>query len=239
MQARLLMASTDPARDFRSADAHHRAGNLDKAEALYNRVLKKVPDQPDALKSPRVIRMCRVLASGSQEAALSRARQHLDHLQTFGAARVTDKMPDNIFLLDRVAAVYPQARVVFCRRDRRDTALSCYFTLFASGNLFSYDLPDCAHRIRETERLADHWRKTLPLRTLTVDYETLVADLEGQSRRLVAFLGLVWDPACLRFYETQRAVSTASSWQVRQPLYIRSVGRWRNYADYLDELVFE
>jgi hypothetical protein len=81
-----------------------------------------------------------------------------------------------------------------------------------------------------------HWQAHLPLAMLTVDYEALVSDIEGQSWRLIEFLGLDWDPACLNFHETQRPVTTASSWQVRQPLYQRSVGRWRHYARHIGAL---
>jgi hypothetical protein len=72
---------------------------------------------------------------------------------------------------------------------------------------------------------------------ITIDYEALVADLEGESRRLIAFLGLEWEPACLEFYRTERPVQTASSWQVRQPLFTSSVGRWRNYEKHIEPLL--
>ena len=105
--------------------------------------------------------------------------------------------------------------------------------------MFSYDLADCGRRIRETERLAAHWRRVLPLRWMEVQYELLVADLEGESRRLIEFLGLEWEPGCLDFHRTERAVLTASAWQVRQPLYNRSVGRWRHYEPHLGPLLQE
>jgi len=183
-------------------------------------------------------RIGRIAASLAPGNADELAGEHLDHLRRIGgnAARVIDKMPDNIFHLGRIAGLFPGARVIFCRRDPRDTSLSCFFTLFATGNLFSYDLSDCAARQRETGRLMRHWLKALPLATLTVDYEDLVADLEGQSRRLIAFLGLEWNSACLEFHKTQRSVATASSWQVRQPLYARAVGRWRHYARQIEAL---
>jgi tetratricopeptide (TPR) repeat protein len=166
------------------------------------------------------------------------AEKYIDGLRRRGgdAVRVIDKMPDNVFHLGRIAELFPGARVIFCRRDARDTCLSCFFTLFTTGNLFSFDLADCAHRQCETDRLIDHWLSTLPLAMTTVEYEALVSDLEGVSRRMIAFLGLEWDPACLEFHKTKRAVATASSWQVRQPLYARSVGRWRHYASHLGAL---
>ena len=154
-----------------------------------------------------------------------------------GRARVVDKMPDNILHLGVAALLFPGARVVFCRRDLRDICLSCYFRHFSEPMAFAQDLADCARRALEIERLADHWRNVLPLRMHTIDYEALVADLEGESRRLIAFLGLDWEPACLEFHKTERSVLTASGWQVRQPLYTHSVGRWRHYERHLGPLL--
>jgi len=176
----------------------------------------------------------------TREAVRRAADSHLERLRALGsgAERVIDKMPDNLFMLGVIAALYPAARVIFCRRDPRDIGLSCYFQKFSAGLLtFSYDLADCGQRIRETERLAAHWRRELPLRWIDIHYEALVADLAGESRRLIEFLGLEWEPACLEFHRTERAVQTASGWQVRQPLYDRSVGRWRHYERHLTRLL--
>jgi hypothetical protein len=127
--------------------------------------------------------------------------------------------------------------VIICRRDLRDVGLSCFFQHFGDGVEWSFDLGDIAARMREVERLVVHWRHVLPLPILEMQYEDLVADLEGQSRRLIAFLGLAWDPACLAFHETKRQVWTASHWQVRQPLYDTSVGKWRRYRRHLGPLL--
>ncbi|HYM32018.1 MAG TPA: tetratricopeptide repeat protein [Candidatus Cybelea sp.] len=153
------------------------------------------------------------------------------------ALRVTDKMLDNLFMLGLVAVMFPNARVVFCRRDPRDTCLSCFFQRFETGNFFAYDLRACGFRHFEVDRLIDHWHRALPLKMLDVQYETLVAALEPESRRLIEFLGLPWEEQCLEFHRTERVVSTASFWQVRQPLYDRSVGRWRNYERHLGPLL--
>jgi tetratricopeptide (TPR) repeat protein len=175
------------------------------------------------------------------DAAFARrlADRHLDDLRTMGggAARVIDKMPDNVFALWLIAALFPSARIVLCQRDLRDICLSCYFHWFAEGNLFAYDLADCGLRALAVEQLSTHWLRMLPLEMLAIDYEELVADLEGESRRLIAFLGLDWEPACLDFHRTERPVFTASSWQVRQPLFTRSVGRWRHYERHLGALL--
>ena len=155
-----------------------------------------------------------------------------------GAARVVDKLPDNVFLVGLLARLFPRARFIYCSRDARDISLSCFFQRFADGaQSFSYDLADCGSRCRVVERLASHWLKLLPLHMIEINYERLVADLEGESRRLIEFLGLDWEPACLEFHRTERTVATVSLWQVRQPLYGKSVGRWRNYERHLGPLL--
>ena len=175
------------------------------------------------------------------DAALARrlADRHLGSLQALGngAVRVIDKMPDNILFLWLIAALFPSARIILCRRDLRDVCLSCYFHHFTEGHLYAYDLRDCAVRALEIDRLATRWLRMLPLEILAIDYEKLVSDLEGVSRHLTEFLGLEWEPACLDFHRTERPVLTASAWQVRQPLYPRSVGRWLRYARHLSPLL--
>ena len=167
------------------------------------------------------------------------ANEYIERLKSLGngADRVIDKMPDTILHLGLVTLLFPSARIVFCRRDPRDVCLSCYFLPFNQLLPWAYDLVDCGFRALEIERLADHWRRVLPMRMLTIDYESLVADLEGESRRLIEFLGLDWEPACLEFYKTERPVRTSSGWQVRQPLYTSSVGRWRKYEKHLGPLL--
>jgi len=166
------------------------------------------------------------------------AGKQLDRLRVLGgsALRVIDKMPVNVEFLGLIATLFPSARVILCRRDPRDTCLSCFFQRFSAGNLFSFDLTQCGRHHVHTDRFIAHWLKVLPLRMLRVQYEDLVADLEGQSRRIISFLGLPWNAACLEFYRTERTVKTASAWQVRQPIYTRSVGRWRNYERHLGPL---
>ncbi len=166
------------------------------------------------------------------------ADRHVGALHALGngSVRVIDKMPDNIFFLWMIAALFPSARIILCRRDLRDVCLSCYFHHFTEGHLYTYDLPNCGARALEVHRLATHWLQVLPLEILAVDYEKLVSDLEGESRRLIDFIGLEWEPACLDFHLTERPVLTASAWQVRQPIYTGSVGRWRHYEQYLKAL---
>jgi tetratricopeptide (TPR) repeat protein len=167
-------------------------------------------------------------AAGNQKAA----RAHLASLAALGAgkARVIDSTPDNILLLGLIATLFPQARVVVCQRDVRDLCLSNFFTLFTEGNPFSRDLADCARRAAAQDRLLAHWRAVLPLRFHVMQYEALVADPETESRRLIDFLGLEWDAACLNFQQTERPITTAPVWEVRQPIFSGGVGRWKPYA---------
>ena len=155
------------------------------------------------------------------------------------AARVTDKMPGNFLHLGLIAQMFPNARIVHCRRDPMDTCLSCFQQNFRAGHVsWSCDLGDLGHYYCQYNRLMAHWRQVLPAgRMLEIDYEDTVADLEGQARRLVAFAGLEWDDACLRFHETDRAVVTASHSQVRREVYASSVGRWKRYGDALQPLI--
>jgi len=152
------------------------------------------------------------------------------------AARVTDKMPFNMLWLGLIAKLLPNARVIHCRREAMDNCLSCYFQLFNQGLRFSYDLAHLGRVYRQHERLMAHWQACLPLSMLTVDYETLVANPENETRRLIAFTGLEWDARCLDFHRTERDVRTASVWQVRQPVYQSSVARWRAYEPWLGSL---
>ena len=177
---------------------------------------------------------------GDLNAAIARelAEAHLRQLTRLGgsATRVIDKMLDNFLYLGLLAVLFPRARVIHCRRDPRDVCLSCFFQYF-KGLSFTWDLDDLGRYYRDYERLMAHWRAVLPLSILDVTYEEVVADIEGQSRRLVAFCGLDWEDRCLRFHENPRSVRTLSTVQVRQPLYTTSVARWRRYAAHLRPLV--
>jgi tetratricopeptide (TPR) repeat protein len=159
------------------------------------------------------------------------------HALDTGSSRVIDKLPGNVYWLGHLRIMLPRARFIVCRRDPRDVGLSCYFNNFVSGHEWSNDLRDIAVQIREADRIVAHWRQTLPGPLMEVQYEDLVGNLELESRRLVEFLGLDWDPACLDFHRTQRTVTTASVWQVRQELYDSSIGRWRHYQRHLGPFV--
>jgi tetratricopeptide (TPR) repeat protein len=155
------------------------------------------------------------------------------------AGRVADKMPWNFHFCGLIHLALPNARIIHARRDAIDTCLSCFSILFdGNSNLYTYDLGELGRFYRAYESLMAHWRAVLPPGVmLEVQYEDVVADLESQARRIIAYCGLNWDDACLAFHKTRRPVRTSSVAQVRQPIYNSSVGRWRAYGDLLRPLL--
>lgn len=154
------------------------------------------------------------------------------------ALRIVDKAPVNCDYLGVIHSVFPNARIVYMRRDPIDTCLSCYFQQFPPTLNFTMDLSDLAHYYREHQRLMAHWRAVLPPGTiLDVPYAELVANQEVWTRKILDFIGLEWDPRCLDFHSTPRAVVTASYWQVRQKIYSHAVQRWRNYRRFIGPLL--
>ncbi|MCF8056402.1 MAG: sulfotransferase [Desulfocapsa sp.] len=152
-------------------------------------------------------------------------------------SRVTDKMPSNFILLGLIRIILPNARIIHCTRNPVDTCLSNYFQYFNEGNECSFDLDTLALYYRKYKELMAFWKQTLPGTLHEVNYEELVDDPEKNCRKLINFLGLEWEESCLSFFETKRAVRTASDWQVRQPIYTSSVERWRNYEEWLGKLL--
>jgi tetratricopeptide (TPR) repeat protein len=156
---------------------------------------------------------------------------------TGATAHFIDKMPLNVIYAGLIHQALPNARIVCLKRDPMDVCLSNFRQLFATGFSYynyAYDLEDVARYYVGFDRLVAHWRATLPANRFTeIAYEDVVADQEAQTRRLLAFCGLPWDERCLAFHENTAPVATASSVQVRQPLYSSSVGRWRRYGEAL------
>jgi tetratricopeptide (TPR) repeat protein len=154
------------------------------------------------------------------------------------AQRVVDKMPANFWCLGLIHEVLPNARIIHMQRDPVDTCLSIYFQHFKSALPYADDLADLAHFHGEYRRIMTHWRATLPPQAmLDVPYESLVADQEAWSRKILQFIGLAWDPRCLDFHETSRSVMTASKWQVRQKMNRSSIQRWKNYEPFIGPLL--
>jgi hypothetical protein len=153
------------------------------------------------------------------------------------AARITDKLPLNFCHVGMIHLALPAARIVHVRRDPLDTCVSCFERLFTGNQPFSYDLGELGRYYRAYQATMAHWRALLPGVVLEIDYEAVVADLEGQARRLVDHCGLVWDDACLAFHRATRPVRTASVVQVRQQLYRSAIGRAERYRDRLGPLL--
>lgn len=153
------------------------------------------------------------------------------------APRFIDKNPNNFNLIGVASLALPNATIINARRHPLDSCFGSYKQLFASGQPFTYDLTELGEYYLQYQRLMDHWHSVLPGRVLDVRYEEVVADLEFQVRRILDFCGLPFEEACLRFYETERAIKTASSEQVRRPIYSSSVNLWRKYEPHLDELI--
>ena len=163
---------------------------------------------------------------------------YLDYLESRfpGAVRVCDKRPDNFRFLGLLKALFPRLRVLHTVRDPRDVCLSIYFQQFGNALPYAADLADIAHYLREYRRLMQHWRELMPESILDVAYDRLVTSPEQELRRVCDFLGLDWCAGMLDFRDAAARVRTASVWQVRQPLYTRSLGRWRHYAAQLGAL---
>jgi tetratricopeptide (TPR) repeat protein len=154
------------------------------------------------------------------------------------ARRVTDKLPHNYENLGLIALMFPNAKIVHSKRDPRDTCVSCFTnSQFRLLHPYTDNLETLGAYYREYVGLMDHWRTVLPIPTHESNYEALVGALEERSRALIEFIGLEWDPACLAFHESTRPVLTASQMQVRRPLYLNSVARWRNYEKHLGPLI--
>ncbi|BAU48050.1 sulfotransferase [Sulfurifustis variabilis] len=167
------------------------------------------------------------------------AQQHLVRLGSVanGKARVTDKMPHNFTLLGLIDLLFPQARVIHCTRDPLDTCLSIYFLHFNRHHAYSHNLEHLGLYYKQYRRLMEHWKASLRIPFLEVNYESLVSDPEPTIRKLIEFVGLDWSDTCLHFHNSRRAVTTPSYDQVRRPLYRKSVARWRHYERHIGPLV--
>jgi tetratricopeptide (TPR) repeat protein len=153
-----------------------------------------------------------------------------------GKPHFIDKMPNNFRHLGLIHLILPRARIIDARREAMACCFSNFKQLFASGQEFTYSIEDIARYYRSYLGLMAHWDAVLPGKVLRVQHEDVVADLEGSVRRILDFCGLEFEPACLEFYKTERSVRTASSEQVRQPVYKEGLEQWRNFEPWLAPL---
>jgi hypothetical protein len=149
----------------------------------------------------------------------------------------TDKLPDNSLRLGLISLLFPEARVIYLRRNPLDCCLSNLFLHFSSGNGYAFQQTLLGERYRQVAESMDLWRAALDLPILEVSYEALATDPEPMIRRIVEFAGLGWDAACLNPERARRSVATANQFQVRQPINPTSIGRWRHYEDWIRPLV--
>jgi tetratricopeptide (TPR) repeat protein len=154
-----------------------------------------------------------------------------------GAPFFIDKMPNNFSHVGLIHAILPNAKIIDARRHPLGGCFSGYKQLFARGQNFTYDLSEIGRYYRDYVELMDHWDRVLAGCVLLVQYEDMVADTENEVRRLLDYCGLGFEPECLRFYETERAVRTPSAEQVRQPIYSGATEQWRHFEDHLGPLV--
>jgi len=145
----------------------------------------------------------------------------------------TDKLPNNFPSMGLAHLIMPNAKIINARRHPFDSCLGGYKQLFGAGQNFTYDMLDLAHYYQQYDAMMKHWHEVMPGKVLDVHYEVTVTDLEGQVRRILEHCGLPFEESCLRFHETERAVKTASSEQVRQPIYTGALGTWRRYEEHL------
>jgi len=181
---------------------------------------------PDVLKTLRAEQMAEL----GQE-FLDRSR-----VQRGSAPFFIDKMPNNFFHVGLINLILPNARIIDARRHPMAACFSAYTQLFARGQSFTYGQANIARYYCDYVSVMDHWDDVLPGKVLRVQYEDVVAETESQVRRMLDFCGLQFEESCLQFHQTERAVRTASSEQVRQPIYAGALEHWRNYEPHLDEL---
>ena len=176
--------------------------------------------------------------AASPERLAGLGRRYLDETRPIrtGRPRFIDKMPNNFSHIGLIHAILPNAAIIDVRRHPMDACFSTFKQHFAEGQSFSYDLEDLGRYYRCYLALMDHWDSVLPDKVLHVRYEDLVRSPEASIRRLLEHCGLPFEPACLSFHETQRPVRTASSEQVRQPLYTSGIGYWEHFATELEPL---
>ena len=173
--------------------------------------------------------------NGSAVAEISGHYSALLERHSTTALRVTDKLPGNYFHIGLFRCLFTDARIIVCRRDARDVALSIYFQYFSGRHEYAWSLADIAHCFVQQERLVEHWFSVVPKGMIQIDYADLIGNTEETARGLIDFIGLDWDQNCLNFHTMARDVKTASNWQVRQPIYTSSLARWRHYRAHLED----
>lgn len=208
-------------------DATIELGDLARCGRAIGRAQQDRKEYPDA--TPRL----------GEEDVLLLARRYLAGAAKYraGAPFFIDKMPNNFQHLGLMRLMFPRARFIDARRHPLDSCLGSYKQLFYRGQSFTYDWFELGQYYLQYRRIMRHWKSLFPKQILDVHYEDVVREQEAQTRRMLAFLDVRFDERCLRFWETERAINTASSEQVRQPIYTKGLNFWRHYETELEELI--
>ena len=201
----------------------------------------ELPDVPRLVEQlhGREAQYPQILASLSREDFRALGDRYLSGTRAYRTSdrpRFIDKMPNNFRNIGLIHLMLPNAKIIDVRREPMACCFANFKQLFAEGQLFTYGLDDIARYYRTYLELMSHWEAVLPGRVLRVHYEDVVQDLEGNVRRVLAFCGLEFEPACVEFHRTERSVRTASSEQVRRPIYREGLEQWRHYERWLDPL---
>jgi tetratricopeptide (TPR) repeat protein len=204
---------------------------LSSIQQIVQTMLGRDPD----LDQPRYPR---ILAEMSAEDFRTRGAQYLEEARVYRAGKpiFIDKMPNNFRHIGLIHLMLPNARIIDARREPMACCFSNLKQLFARGQEFTYSIEDIARYYRTYLELMRHWDRVLPGRVLRIQYEDVVQDLEGNVRRILAFCGLEFEPACIEFHKTARSVRTASSEQVRQPLNREGLDQWKHFEPWLGPL---
>ena len=190
-------------------------------------------NRPDGVNYPEAVRE---LAPDNFAALGEDYIRYAQLHRTEGKPFFVDKMPNNFPTIGFLHLILPNAKIIDARRHPLDACVGNFRQHYARGQTFAYDLTDIGEYYLQYQRMMDHWHEVLPDRVLTVQYEEVVTDFENQVRRILEYCRLPWEDNCIKFYETERPVRTASSEQVRQPIYTGALNFWRNYEGRLGEL---
>ncbi len=208
----------------------HGAGELSKLRRVANAI---------GFKSGSTGNVRQAVTSVSAGLSKTVADDYLSYLHERApdAHRIVDKMPHNFELIGLIGILFPNARIIHCRRDPIDNCVSCFVLNFSKSHGYNADLKSLGLYYREYDRLMRHWKQVFPSLIFESRYEALIEDQGAQSRKLIEYVGLPWDDACLRFFDRDGAVNTPSRWQVRQRIYKSSVKRWKNYEKEIQPLI--
>lgn len=216
--------------------SHPQIYGAGEVKYLHQGVLEVDREFGSAVRYPELMHL---IEHSQLQAIVNYYRENLPVLPE-GKTRVTDKMLTNYYYVGLIYLLFPNARIIHCKRNAVDTCISCYSKMFREDMPYTYDFKEIAHYYRRYNDLMEHWKAVLPKHyILEVKYEEVVGNLETEARRIIAHCDLEWSAACLDFHKTERPVKTASVTQVRQPLYASSVERWRNYGDLVQPLIDE